>query len=149
MFKDLIFWSISSDIHWFHIKNQLLENCLTPYEVCNENSRLVEKIHLMSFRFSQSKKLLKWRVEPRFCVIWFKGTVSWDFRHLVFFHESISPKPLSIPLGPFRISSKIREDICRSWFTTGVTDTGGKWKKSSIIKVLIILFGQLWEVELT
>jgi hypothetical protein len=31
----------------------------------------------------------------------------------------------------------------------GVVDTGGKWKKSSIIKVLIILFGHLWEVEST
>ncbi len=30
-----------------------------------------------------------------------------------------------------------------------VVDTGGKWKKSSIIKVLIILFGHLWDVELT
>jgi hypothetical protein len=29
------------------------------------------------------------------------------------------------------------------------TNTGGKWKKSSIIKVLIVLFGHLWEVELT
>jgi hypothetical protein len=29
-----------------------------------------------------------------------------DFR---FFHESVSPKPLSIPLGPFRIIYKIRE----------------------------------------
>jgi hypothetical protein len=28
-----------------------------------------------------------------------------------FFHESVSPKALSIPLGPFRIFSKIREDI--------------------------------------
>ncbi len=28
-------------------------------------------------------------------------------------------------------------------------DTGGKWKKSLIIKCLIILFGHLWEVELT
>jgi hypothetical protein len=27
--------------------------------------------------------------------------------------------------------------------------TGGKWKKSSIRKVLIILFGHLWVVELT
>jgi hypothetical protein len=31
----------------------------------------------------------------------------------------------------------------------GVIDAGGKWKKSSIIKVLITLFGHLWEVELT
>jgi len=30
-----------------------------------------------------------------------------------------------------------------------VVDTGGKWKKSSIIKVLIILFGHLCEIELT
>jgi hypothetical protein len=45
--------------------------------------------------------------------------------------------------------SKIRGDIRSSRCTTGVVDTGGKWKKSSIIKVLIILFGHLWEVELT
>ncbi len=36
-----------------------------------------------------------------------KGTVSRDFLLLGFFHESVSPKPLSIPLGPFRIFSKI------------------------------------------
>ncbi len=40
-----------------------------------------------------------------------KGTMSRDFRLMVFFHESVSPKPLSIPLGPFRIFSKIRRDI--------------------------------------
>ncbi len=78
-----------------------------------------------------------------------KGQVSRDFRLLVFFHESVSPKPLSIPLGPFRFFSKIREDIRSSRCTTGVVDTGGKWKKSSIIKVLNILFGHLWEEELT
>ncbi len=33
--------------------------------------------------------------------------------------------------------------------TTNVVDTCGKWKKSSIINVQIILFGQLWEVQLT
>jgi hypothetical protein len=33
--------------------------------------------------------------------------------------------------------------------TNDVVGTGGKWKKSSIIKVLIILFRPLWEVELT
>ena len=51
--------------------------------------------------------------------------------------------PLSIPLGSFQIFSKIRGDIHSSRCTTGVVDTGGKWKKSSIIKVLIILFGHL------
>jgi hypothetical protein len=50
---------------------------------------------------------------------------------------------------PFRIFSKIHGDIGSSRCTTGVVDTGGKWKESSIIKVLIILFGHLWEVELT
>jgi hypothetical protein len=29
--------------------------------------------------------------------------VSRDFRLLVFFHESVSPKTLSIPLGSFQI----------------------------------------------
>jgi hypothetical protein len=45
---------------------------------------------------------------------------------------------MSIALGPFRIFSKIRGDIRSSMFATGVNDTGGKCKKSSIIKVLII-----------
>jgi hypothetical protein len=50
------------------------------------------------------------------------------------------PSP-SIPLRPFKIFSKIRGDIRSSRFATGVNDTGGKWKKSSIRKILIILFG--------
>jgi hypothetical protein len=45
-----------------------------------------------------------------------------------FFHQSVSPQPQSIPIGPFRIFSKIRGDICISRLTTGVVDTGGKWK---------------------
>ncbi len=52
-----------------------------------------------------------------------------------FFHESVSPKPLIISLGPFRIFSKIRWDIRSSRFATGVVETGGKWKKSSIKKI--------------
>ena len=71
-----------------------------------------------------------------------------DFR-LWFFHESVFSEPLSKPLGPFRIFSKIRLDIHSSRCTTDVVDTGGKWKKSSIRKFLIILFGHLWVVELT
>jgi hypothetical protein len=48
-----------------------------------------------------------------------------------FFHESVSPKPLIIPLGPVRFFfSKICGDIRSSKFATGVVDTGGKWKKS-------------------
>ncbi len=60
-----------------------------------------------------------------------------------------SPKHLSITLRPFRIFSKIRGDIRGSRCTTGVNDTGGKWKKSSSRKIVIILFGHLWVVELT
>jgi hypothetical protein len=44
-----------------------------------------------------------------------------------FFHESVSPKPLSIPLGPFRIFSKIRGIIRSSRLTSGINDTGGKF----------------------
>jgi hypothetical protein len=44
---------------------------------------------------------------------------------------------------------KIRGDIRSSRFATGVNDTGGKWKKSSIRKILIILFGHLWVIEET
>jgi hypothetical protein len=62
-----------------------------------------------------------------------------------FFRESVSPKPLSIPLGSFEIFSKVRGDIHSSRCTTGVVDIGGKWKKSSIRNVLHILFGHLWK----
>ncbi len=43
-----------------------------------------------------------------------KGTVPRDFRLLVFFHESVSPKPLSIPLGPFWIFWH-RWQICKQY----------------------------------
>jgi hypothetical protein len=42
-------------------------------------------------------------------------------------NESVSPQPQSIPLEPFRIFSKIRGDICKSRWTTGINDTGGKF----------------------
>jgi hypothetical protein len=45
----------------------------------------------------------------------------------LFFYESVSPQPQSVPLGPFRIFSKIRGDIRKSRCTTGVNDTGGKF----------------------
>jgi hypothetical protein len=66
-----------------------------------------------------------------------------------FFHETVSSEPLSIPLGPFQIVWKIRGDIRGSMGITGAIDTGSKWKKSLIRKVLIILFGHLLVVELT
>ncbi len=57
-----------------------------------------------------------------------------------FFHESVSPKPLSIPA--------ISNFFENSWRYSQLKVLH-RWKKSSIIKVLIILFGHLWEVELT
>jgi hypothetical protein len=46
-----------------------------------------------------------------------------------FFHESVSPKALSIPLGPFQIFSKIAEIFAVQSAPTSVVDTCGKWKK--------------------
>ncbi len=40
-------------------------------------------------------------------------------------HES--PQPQSIPLRPFQIFLKIHGDICKSWCTTGINETGGKF----------------------
>ncbi len=47
--------------------------------------------------------------------------MSQDFRLLVFLHESVSPKPLSIPLGLFRIFRKFAEIYAAQG------DTGGKF----------------------
>ncbi len=57
---------------------------------------------------------------PKFAQIFVK--VPQDFR-LQVFYESVSPKPLSVPLGPFRIFSKISGDICSSRCTTGINNT--------------------------
>ncbi len=43
------------------------------------------------------------------------------------FLESVSQKPLIIPLGSFQIFSKILGDIRSSRFATGVNDAGGKF----------------------
>ncbi len=45
---------------------------------------------------------------------------------LNFFHESVYPGPLSIPIGSFRLFSKIRRDNREWMFITGVNDTGDK-----------------------
>jgi hypothetical protein len=51
-------------------------------------------------------------------------------------------------LGPFQIFSKICEAIRSAKCTTGVIDTGGNWKKSSIRKFSIFAWTSLL-VELT
>ncbi len=55
-----------------------------------------------------------------------KGSLTWDFRLHGFFIESVFPGPLSIRLGPFRISLKIRGDIGNSVFIAGIKDTSDK-----------------------
>ncbi len=53
------------------------------------------------------------------------------------FHESVFPQPQSIPLGPFRIFSKIRGDIRMSRGTTSINDTGRKqWEKNQTADTL-------------
>jgi hypothetical protein len=78
----------------------------------------------------------------------FKGTVSREFRLLVFFMNQFPPTP-EYNIRPFQIFLKILGDIRSSRCATGVVNTGGKWKKSSVINILLTLFGHLWEGELT
>jgi hypothetical protein len=62
--------------------------------------------------------------KPLTCLQPFKGTVSRDFLHQDFF---IFPEASKISSGSFRIFSKIRGDIRKSRWTTGINDTGGKF----------------------
>jgi len=55
--------------------------------------------------------------------LYFKGSLTRDFSSSGFFHESVSPWPLSILLGPYRIFTKIRADIRNFVFIAGVNDT--------------------------
>ncbi len=77
-----------------------------------------------------------------------KGQCHEIFGFWYFSSISFPPAP-EYPIRPFPILSKIRGEIRSSRLTTGVVDTGGKWKKSSIRKILIIGLGHLWIVELT
>jgi hypothetical protein len=52
-----------------------------------------------------------------------------------FFHESSSPKPLKITVGPFIIYLKIRRDIRKSMCITSINDTGGKFVTGIIEKI--------------
>ncbi len=56
-----------------------------------------------------------------------KGQCQEIFCFWFFFMNQFPPKPLSIPLGQFRIFPKIRRDIRSSRLTTGSNDTGGKF----------------------
>jgi hypothetical protein len=63
-----------------------------------------------------------------------------------FLHGSVSPKPLL--LGPFNFFPKILGDILSSRCTTGVVDTGSKWKKSVIRKISLFLLDTFELVKL-
>ena len=56
----------------------------------------------------------------------FEGSLTRDVRLQVFFINQCPHKPPSIPLEPFWIFSKIREDIRELLFITSVNDTGNK-----------------------
>jgi hypothetical protein len=58
-----------------------------------------------------------------------------EILNFCFFHESVSPKPQSIPSGPFRFFSKIGYDIRSSRCTTGVVDTSGKFATRALMPV--------------
>jgi hypothetical protein len=60
--------------------------------------------------FSQKSLLCSLQIHPGAVEFTLKGQCHEIFCFW-FFYESVSPKPLSIPLGPFRIFSKIRGDI--------------------------------------
>ncbi len=46
----------------------------------------------------------------------------------VFFHESVSLQPQSIPIGPFQMFSKIRKSRCTGGkIAASINDTGGKF----------------------
>jgi hypothetical protein len=65
-----------------------------------------------------------------------------------FFHESVSAKPLSIPLGPFQFFRKFAE-IFTVQRAPPVSLTLVANEKSSSRKIVIILFRYLWGEELT
>ena len=73
-----------------------------------------------------------------------------DFRLLVFFMNQFPPSTWVYHYSQFEFFRTFADiHIHGSRCTTGVNDTGGKRKKSSIRKILIILFGHLLVVMLT
>ncbi len=82
-----------------------------------------EKISIFPNRVFVSLKLFKTALLKG---VWYE---IFAFR---FFHKSVSLGLLSIPLKPFQIFSKIREDICEWMFISCVNDTGEKEKNFEI-----------------
>jgi hypothetical protein len=91
----------------------------------NKVSECAERFCIKKLIINRGTNILKELSELFFYPVY--GILPRDFRLQVFFHGSVSPKALGIPLEPFQIISKIRGDIRSSRCTTGVVD---KWKNS-------------------
>jgi hypothetical protein len=108
-------------------------------DVIKTEGRKVKKAWTMTGRKGVMQTGRKGALMRQYCEIFNFRFFSW----ISFSQASVYP-PRAVS-----IFSKIRADIRSSRCTTSVVETGGKWKKSSIRKILIILFGYLWVVELT
>jgi hypothetical protein len=105
--------------------------------------------------FNEQSLLMGWAqknictqgIKHTFCGLWklsrsfFIDTLKGQCHKILdfwFFHESVSSKPLGIPLGPLQIFSKILGDIRSSRCTPVVVDTGGKCTKSQDLSSLLL-----------
>jgi hypothetical protein len=96
-------------------------NCLTEAGGCRTHSTFIYDFFQIQVLFFLSlQKLRLWELSPHL-----KGTVKREFSFQVFSWISFPHVPLSFPLGPFRILSKIHGCICKSMCTTGINDTSG------------------------
>jgi hypothetical protein len=68
----------------------------------------------------------------------FKVSLTWDFPLQGFFHESVYPGPLSIPLGNFY------GDILKYRLITGVNDTVDKWEEFRDISLMRCCWTARW-----
>ncbi len=65
----------------------------------------------------------------------FKGKVSQDFCFW-FFHESVSPQPQSIPIGPFRIFQKFAEIFASQGAPPVSRTTAAKFAPVSLVLLI-------------
>jgi hypothetical protein len=111
---------------------------------CSTSKTTQKFIHMHSFKNTSGYQLVHSDlVVSKPCV--FKGTVSRDFSLLVFFINQFPPSPRVSHQDRFEIFRKFAEIFpAQGW--PPVSTTNEKWEKSSIRKILIILFGHLWIV---
>jgi hypothetical protein len=95
-----------------------------------------------------SSDLKVWKPQAYLPIRGLKGTVPRDFR-LQVFYESVSPKPLIIPLGRFEFFRKYAQIYAAQGAPPVSLTPLANEKKSSIRKVSIIFLEHLCKVELT